>query len=159
MNSARLLINLVNFTMIQKTSEAEDSTIFLMLDLEFFYDMCDKVDITPDMYSTVYSIVLRDKAQGFKYQHLARRNFNFDKMISKTRSYFHTPEKLPNLYCGVACEGHVNGQLILRALCLKLSVFSMTIYLYSRTITYTAGKLGANVPLFNPVRYDPYTNI
>lgn len=39
-----------------------------------------------------YSNMLKDKTHDFYYQHLARKNFKFDVMIDKKRSYFHTPE-------------------------------------------------------------------
>ncbi|KAI0997263.1 hypothetical protein K3495_g10924 [Podosphaera aphanis] len=60
--------------------------------LRIFYDMCDKVGVPLDMYSVAYSSMLKDKAQDFYYQHLARQNFSFEVMVKKTRSYFHTPE-------------------------------------------------------------------
>ncbi|KAI0997170.1 hypothetical protein K3495_g11017 [Podosphaera aphanis] len=60
--------------------------------LRIFYDMCDKAGVTPDLYGSAYSTMLKDKAQNFYYQHLARQNLSFDEMIEKTRSYFHTSE-------------------------------------------------------------------
>ncbi|KAI0997435.1 hypothetical protein K3495_g10751 [Podosphaera aphanis] len=60
--------------------------------LRIFYDLCDKVGVTPDLYSVAYSTMLKEKAQDFYYQHLARQNFSFEVMVNKTRAYFHTPE-------------------------------------------------------------------
>jgi hypothetical protein len=71
-----------------------DGDFYDVLDakLKIFYDLCDKADIGPGYYHSIYGIMLKSKAQDFYYQHLFRQQLIYEKMVIKTRAYFHTPE-------------------------------------------------------------------
>jgi hypothetical protein len=60
--------------------------------LKVFYELCYKAGVIPENYNMAYGTMFKGKAQDFYYQHLSSQNLTFEKMVEKTREYFHTTE-------------------------------------------------------------------
>jgi hypothetical protein len=60
--------------------------------LKIFREMCRMADIQPGHYHEAFPIMLKGRAHQFYYDHLAERNFGFEDMIKRTKSFFHTAE-------------------------------------------------------------------
>jgi hypothetical protein len=60
--------------------------------LKVFYELCYKAGVIPENYNMAYGTMCKGKAQDFYYQNLSSQNLTFEKMVQKTRKYFHTTE-------------------------------------------------------------------
>jgi hypothetical protein len=75
--------------------------LYNVLDSKFqiFRGICRKAGISPNGYRDAYDMMLQGKAKKFYYQHFESKGYLFDKMIARTRKYFHITENY-QLYFG-----------------------------------------------------------
>jgi len=64
----------------------------LNIKLNIFYNLCTKAGAQESQYAIAFDTMLKGKAQSFYYQHLAQKDLPFDVMVTRMRTYFHTPE-------------------------------------------------------------------
>ncbi len=57
-----------------------------------FYDCYQKIRLEPNQYYNAYSVMLKGRASTFYYDRLARKGYNFNQMIYKTKCHFETKE-------------------------------------------------------------------
>jgi hypothetical protein len=67
--------------------------------LQIFRGIYRKAGISPNGYRNAYDMMLQGKTKEFYYQHFENKGYSFDKIITRTRKYFHTTENY-QLYFG-----------------------------------------------------------
>src|SRR6266700_514568 len=86
----KLLTELTKLYLDQEKKFSGELYDVLNLKLYIFYDCCQKVRIKSNQYYNTYSVILKDQANTFYYNRLARKGYDFDCIIYKSRYHFET---------------------------------------------------------------------
>src|SRR6266702_5853283 len=84
----KLLIELTKLYSDQEKKFSGELYDILNSKLYIFYNCCQKVGIKSNQYYNIYSIMLKGQANTFYYNHLARKGYNFNCIIYKSRYHF-----------------------------------------------------------------------
>ena len=90
---AKLLTELLKVYNSEAMKYGSEEYDILDQKLQVFYDCCNKIGISQDHYHAAFSTMLKGRASNFYYDKLSGRGYDFNTLVSMTRTHFETEEK------------------------------------------------------------------